>query len=70
MAEQAALLTHLLEQNTQLTQTSKDLAERIAGSILAYVRPTFGARGCHGSAQWRRTGDPRKRRPRHMGSNW
>jgi uncharacterized membrane protein len=30
MAEQAALLTRMLEQNTQLTQTSKELAERIA----------------------------------------
>jgi uncharacterized membrane protein len=29
VAEQAALLTRMLEQNTQLTQTSKDLAERI-----------------------------------------
>jgi uncharacterized membrane protein len=29
MAEQTALLTRMLEQNTQLTQTSKKLAERI-----------------------------------------
>ena len=29
VAEQAALLTRMLEQNTQLTQTSKELAERI-----------------------------------------
>ena len=29
MSEQAALLTRMLEQNTQLTQTSKELAERI-----------------------------------------
>ena len=29
MAEQAALLTRMLEQNTQLTQTAKELAERI-----------------------------------------
>jgi uncharacterized membrane protein len=29
MAEQTALLTRMLEQNTQLTQTSKELAERI-----------------------------------------
>lgn len=30
MAEQTALLTRMLEQNTQLTETSKQLAERIA----------------------------------------
>ena len=29
VSEQAALLTRMLEQNTQLTQTSKELAERI-----------------------------------------
>ena len=29
MAEQAVLLTRMLEQNTQLTQTAKELAERI-----------------------------------------
>jgi uncharacterized membrane protein len=29
MSEQTALLTRMLEQNTQLTQTSKELAERI-----------------------------------------
>jgi hypothetical protein len=29
MSEQAALLMRMLEQNTQLTQTSKELAERI-----------------------------------------
>jgi uncharacterized membrane protein len=29
MVEQAALLTRMLDQNTQLTQTSKELAERI-----------------------------------------
>jgi uncharacterized membrane protein len=31
MAEQAALLMRMLEQNTQLTETSKQLAERIEG---------------------------------------
>lgn len=31
MVEQATLLTRMLEQNTQLTQTSKELAERIEG---------------------------------------
>lgn len=31
MAEQAALLMRMLEQNTQLTETSKKLAERIEG---------------------------------------
>ncbi|HUC17826.1 MAG TPA: DUF1003 domain-containing protein [Acetobacteraceae bacterium] len=30
VAEQTALLTRMLEQNTQLTETSKELAERIA----------------------------------------
>ena len=29
MVEQAVLLTHMLEQNTQLTKTAKELAERI-----------------------------------------